>query len=82
MSKTITIKLTDQSPETLVDKARHQANQNGLKFTGDAQTGHFHGRGLEGRYHFLGDHLRITIQRKPLIMPWSLVENTIARFFA
>ncbi|QSA97686.1 hypothetical protein [Methylococcus sp. EFPC2] len=82
MSKIITIKLADRSPEHLVGKARNQAGQNGLNFTGDVNTGHFHGRGLEGRYHIHGDHLRITILRKPLILPWSLVETTIHQFFA
>jgi hypothetical protein len=81
MSKTITVRLTDQTPESLVSKAKALAGQNGIKLTGDAQTGHFHGHGVEGRYHFIADSLKITILRKPIILPWSLVETTVARFF-
>lgn len=81
MSKTIKVKLIDRSPEYIVHKAKTMAGQNGLKFIGDTQTGHFHGRGIEGRYHFGVDSLSITIIRKPIILPWALVETTVAEFF-
>ena len=81
MAKTIIVKLANRDPEQLVTRARSLAGENGLHFAGDSSAGHFHGRGLEGRYHFSAQALQITILRKPLILPWSLVEMTVSQYF-
>lgn len=81
MTKILTVKL-DRSAEELIAKARKAAHENGIRFSGDVETGRFVGHGIEGSYRISGDSLSIHIARKPFIMPWAFIETTLRSYFA
>ena len=81
MSKSFEVRLS-RDPEQVIADARTAASQNGVRFEGDSQTGHFAGHGIEGSYLILDDTLSINISKKPFIMPWSMIESTVNKFFA
>lgn len=80
MSKMFEFKLSQASSE-LLPKAKAMAQANGVHLVGDHQCGRFSGRGVEGAYRVDGDRMAIRIQKKPFIMPWSLIESTFRSFF-
>ena len=62
-------------------KARTAAQKHGAEFTGDRFAGKFAGNGIEGHYRFAGQIVVVTIEKKPDIAPWPLVESAIRGFF-
>lgn len=80
MSKSFEIKL-NRDPDEFIAKARAMAQSHGVLFEGNGQTGHFAGHGIEGSYLILEDTLSIQISKKPFIMPWSLIETTVRKYF-
>jgi hypothetical protein len=81
MSRSFEVKLSGNADE-IIDQARAAARRNGVHFDGDGQTGRFAGHGLEGSYLIFEDILTVQIAKKPLIMPWSLIESTLRKYFA
>ncbi len=79
-TKTYEIQLA-QDPRSVVEKARLAAAGNGVKFEGDECQGRFAGHGIEGSYTIQGAQLTIQIARKPIIMPWSMIETSMRKFF-
>ena len=67
--------------EEVVEKAKAASKSNGVAMEGDHSKGHFNGQGVEGNYHIEGSTLKISITKKPLIVPWSLLETKIKNFF-
>lgn len=80
-AKTYTVVLS-KTPESVIAKARKTASSNGFDFLGDETEGRFTGKGLHGRYRIDGAEMSITIDKKPLILPWGLIESSIKSFFA
>ncbi len=66
---------------TLIDKAKNIAKEHGVNFSGDTISGTFSGKGLEGRYKIEAESAAITITKKPLIIPWALIETKVTEFF-
>lgn len=81
MNKTITAPL-NKDPEELVAQARQKAGEKGASFDGDASQGRFNAMGVVGSYTIGKDAVNIEIIKKPLLIPWSLVEKTVQDFFA
>ncbi len=81
MSKSFEVKLNGNADE-IIAKARGAALNNGIHFDGDEQTGHFAGHGIEGSYLILEDIMSVRIDKKPMIMPWSMIESTLRKYFA
>jgi len=81
MSKSFEVKLKSD-PSKVIAHARTVARDNGVLFDGDGQTGRFTGHGIEGSYLILEDTLCVKISKKPFIMPWTLIESTLRKFFA
>jgi len=80
MARTFAVRLSENINEALAS-ARSAAKQNGVDFIGDHLSGHFKGKGIEGRYEITDNVLALTVLRKPLILPWSLIETTVTDFF-
>ncbi len=80
MSRSFEVKLNGDA-DTVIARARAAAHKNGVHFDGDAQTGHFAGHGIEGSYLILEDILSVQIAKKPLIMPWGMIESTLHKLF-
>jgi hypothetical protein len=69
-------------PDALASQAEQVARQAGADFVGDGKAGRFAAKGVEGRYEVQGDSIMVTITKKPLVAPWSLVEEKVRSFFA
>jgi hypothetical protein len=72
---------TSEDPNTLVDRARRLAAQNNALLEGDASSGRFSGRGIEGIYDIEGTTVTVTITDKPFFLPWEYVESRVREFF-
>lgn len=64
-----------RDPNELLDKVCLLA-QDRVVISGDTRRGRFSGL-FDGSYLLDGDRLRVTICRKPLFVPWNLVERGI-----
>lgn len=80
MPRTFEIQTT-KDPDTLVREAKEVAKENDATLTGDARSGNFSGKGVEGSYEVEGRTVKVTITKKPRLVPWSIVESTIKGFF-
>lgn len=81
MSKSFEVKL-NRDPDEIIAQAREAAHKNGIQFTGDGQTGHFVGHGIEGSYLILDNVLNVNIAKKPFVVPWGMIESKLRAFFA
>lgn len=81
MSKQFAITLTSDAHE-VVDRFKATAQKNNFQFSGNERLGQFSGKGIEGQYAIKGNLLTITIGKKPMLIPWSLIESTVRDFFA
>jgi len=74
--------ILNEDPQQAIRRARRVAESNGVHMVGTAAAGKFTGHGLEGHYTVAGNTVAIIIHRKPMLVPWSLVENRLHEFFA
>jgi hypothetical protein len=81
MSKSFSVKLS-REPSQVVAEFKTAAAQNNFNFAGDESQGRFSGKGIEGHYDINGDALTVTIEKKPLMATWALVESKLKGFFA
>ena len=80
MTKTFEIPLNADA-EAVVAQAKITAERQGAEFAGDRFAGRFSGNGVEGSYEISGDVAIVTIDSKPDVAPWPLVEQAIRGFF-
>jgi hypothetical protein len=80
MSKSFSVPFTGDT-SSLLERTRKIAADNGAQVTGDTNKGTFSGRGVEGSYTISGNTVTVTIDKKPVILPWGLVESQIKQFF-
>ena len=80
MSKSFSVNFTGDAT-SLLERARKTAADNGAQVTGDTNKGSFSGRGVEGSYTVSGNTVNVTVDKKPMIIPWSLVESQLKQFF-
>lgn len=80
MAKTFTIPFTGDAGTALA-RARSVAQQYGGQLTGDATRGTFSGQGVKGRYEVTGNVIQMTIDEKPFVIPWPVLESQIKKFF-
>ena len=69
-------------PGEYIERAKRAAADAGASFTGDAADGNFSGRGVEGRYHVEGESVAVTIDKKPRMAPWGVIESLLSKFFS
>lgn len=79
--KTFSVKLT-RSPQEVVAKFKCAAEKNSFRFRGDDLQGSFNGMGIQGRYDIDGDLLTVTIEKKPMLLGWSMIEAKVREFLA
>ncbi len=80
MSKSFSVPFTGDAT-SLLERARKAAADNGAQVTGDTNKGTFSGRGVEGSYIVSGNTVNVTVDKKPLVIPWPLVESQLKQFF-
>jgi hypothetical protein len=78
--RTFSVK-TNKDPQVLVEEAKKVAEENNATLNGDAKSGSFAGKGVEGSYEVEGNTVRITITDKPRLASWSKVESKVTEFF-
>ena len=81
MAKTFQFPLSTDV-DTVITKAKQHAKDIKANFEGDTHKGTFSGSGVKGGYVISGDNIEVTIHKKPLIAPWSMVENSLKDFFS
>ena len=62
---------TNKDPETRLQQARQVAKENDAAFKGDANSGSFSGKGVEGSYEIEGNTVKVTVTNKPALASWS-----------
>jgi hypothetical protein len=68
--------------ESAVTKAKSAVASGGGRFSGDVSGGTFSGSGIEGGYRVISDtEAEVTILKKPVFLPESVVENKVRQFF-
>lgn len=80
MSKSFEFKLR-ADPKAVIAKAKKIAAQNEVVLEGDTTSGWFSGHGVKGEYRIKDRTIRITITKKPLMVPWFVVESRLKGFF-
>jgi len=81
MAKTFQFPLSTDV-DTVITKAKQHAKDIKANFEGGTHKGTFGGSGVKGEYVISGDNIEVTIHKKPLIAPWSMVENSLKDFFS
>ncbi len=61
-------------------EARRRGAEVGVTLTGDARSGEFRGAAA-GRYRVEGRTLFLEVDKKPLIVPWSVIESALKKLF-
>ncbi len=80
MSKCFEIEISE-NPNVLIAKAKAAADKKGINFNGDSGSGAFCGQGIEGAYQMVDNKVAVTINKKPMILPWLAVEVSLKKFF-
>ena len=80
MAHEFTINKPDNLSETLL-RVSKIFKDNGETFQGDEKSGRFSGKGVAGSYVVGERGIKITIIKKPLIAPYSMVEGKIKEYF-
>ena len=80
MARTLRID-TAASPSLLLERARRAASENGVSLVGNASSGRFSHRMLEGNYCRLGRTVIVTITHKHRLVPWSVLEGRLRGLF-
>ncbi len=63
--------------QKLLQIAHDMARRFGAKLEGDTSGGTFSGHGVEGTYQIEGQTVTFNVARKPVFVPWSLIESTV-----
>ena len=58
---------------------RAKAAQHNISFTGDEKSGYGSGRGFEASYKVQGDKVVLTVHKKPLLVPKSLIVEEVTK---
>ena len=85
MSHAFTVQLSSEIPLVL-KKVESEITCNGGSFKGNEEEGSFDGKTLlgliKGEYCCIsGNEIRITITHKPLLVPNSVIESEIRKYF-
>lgn len=81
MSRSVTGKLPE-SPEVIVEKLKKLAVKHNVEFSGDVERGYARGKGFHVEYKVSGVNCTLTVTKKPLLVPWSLVESQLHKLFS
>jgi hypothetical protein len=69
-----------QNISQAVQMVRSSIQEKGGTFTGNEQQGNFSSKGIAGQYQ-VSDVVNVTISEKPFVVPNSLIENEVKKYF-
>lgn len=86
MAHSFTLKL-NHDISSVLEKVESQITGSGGRFQGDADKGIFDGESLlgtiKGEYCSISDdEIQITIKHKPFLVPYSVIESEIKKYFS
>jgi hypothetical protein len=70
----------DLDPAAMLRKARAAGASRGVRFTGELPSGRFEGT-AEGTWELTGDEIVIVVDKKPMIVPWGMIEKALRDLF-
>lgn len=83
MGRTFTFDVKSSVQDLLQALKTALPHAEGVEFEGDERSGRLAGRGFAGEYCLeatpTGSRVELTLSRKPLLVPWALVEATLRR---
>ena len=83
MAHTITVSISNGSVFEILERAQTEAQKFGVIFAGNEYYGRFtNNRNVDGNYQVSGNRVVVTVVRKPMLAPWSVVEQQIREFFS
>lgn len=80
MSKSVSGELKED-PAKAVERVRQLADEHNIEFSGDECRGAAHGKGFHIEYLIEGQHCTLTVKKKPMLVPWAVVEKSLAKVF-
>ena len=80
MSRSVTGELPI-APEIIVEKLKELAVKHDVEFAGDIEKGFAKGKGFHVEYVVRGTRCTLTVTKKPLLIPWALVEAQLHKLF-
>lgn len=81
MSRSVTGHLPE-SAEVVVAKLKKMAIKHDIEFSGDTTKGYARGKGFHVEYVLVGTQCTLTVTKKPMLVPWSLVESQLHKLFS
>ncbi len=80
MTRTVTGTLPE-SAESVIRKLEKAALRYDVEFKGDVSKGYARGKGFHVDYIIVGERCTLTVTKKPMLVPWSVVERALAKIF-
>ena len=81
MTRSVTGELKED-PDVIVQKLYRMAQKHDVEFQGDTETGYAKGKGFHVEYKVDGTMCTLTVTKKPMLIPWSLVEHQLEKLFS
>ena len=66
--------------KALLAEVRRRAAKQGVNLEGDESSGQLSGL-VQGSYEVSGDDVAVTIEKKPLIASWKMIESRVRQLF-
>ena len=76
MSRTVSGDLKED-PAEIVARLEKLAAKHDIEFNGDTEAGYAKGKGFLVEYQVQGRFCTLTCKKKPMLLPWSVVENAM-----
>ncbi|HAG96906.1 MAG: hypothetical protein CMK83_16770 [Pseudomonadales bacterium] len=80
MTRSVTGRLKED-PKVIVERLYRLADKHDVHFTGDSEKGFAKGKGFHVEYLVEGESCTLTVTKKPLLIPWALVESQLEKLF-
>ncbi|MCG8669228.1 MAG: hypothetical protein MI867_07415 [Pseudomonadales bacterium] len=80
MSRSITGELPIPVEEA-IEKLHVLAEKFSVEFKGDKKKGFAKGRGFYITYEMNGKNCTLTVSKKPIFIPWSVIEKQLEKLF-
>lgn len=81
MSRSVTGQLPEPA-DVIVEKLKKLAVKHDIEFAGDVVRGYARGKGFHIEYRVEGVSCTLTVTKKPLLVPWAMVESQLHKLFS
>lgn len=67
--------------DVILEKLQELSVKHNIEFSGDVEKGYAKGKGFHVEYVVRGTSCTLTVTKKPLLVPWALVEAQLHKLF-